>query len=1512
LDGADLTWQVSQGGTIFLTTGAGEVDSPIDGVAAPIRVGTLEFAGREYVFDEEFGFSLPQPTDRTAVAVSTLQGDVEIGRIIANGDDATADQLAGVAGGVVVSAQTGDITIGSIEANGGNADGFVSGGGSGGAIQIAATNGAVTIEDGISARGGEGIAGTRGDQTLFSAGGGGGEIILSSGSLATVDLVGGVTVLGDVIATGGDGLGVIANEDGGFASPGGAGGRIEIGAVREVSIGALGGPTTRLDVSAGSGSGAGGSPTIFVRGQFASLVDSIDIATPALSDGVEGGDVRLIDTALVGRGGDAGLAGGPGGSGGNGANVRILSASGSLEAPFATVDVGGGAGGFGQEGPAAVPGFGGAAGLVNASGKLGAFLGDISAVGGFGDNGPGGPGGRLIVGSEDGDVLVQNIDVSGGDASEDIEALEGVSGGAGGSQVTLTTGDEDVDSDAGDVALAGVIRGFGGQGQDENGDPTYASGAFLTIDADGAVVALPGFGSRIDVGNALVIGATIGTAEEGIALGGTWADDDRATVSAEGSLEAVVFVAGEPMQALESLQIVQADVGAESRVVRSSDDFELLRVSGDTDARTQTVVGLKSDDTDPSLDFRFDETIPDGGPSPATVEIASGAVDLGIAGGGIANGSLGVGASNDGAIEGGAGGSHVASRGDFSLDGLTIGTEATPIEVSGAPEAVLRTVADGEIRVAVDVDGSPFGVYNVTQGDAAAGTRIQGPGELVMISGVGSQESPVSRVDVTTAEAGFVYHLVAPVTDDGVLPDIEVASLRIGGSGLLDAPGDIRIAAPGAGFDETILLGGGSELAFTAGGSVQVTDPGVEKISIAGTDPNDPANLVFDLGGSVGGPGSETLITGNVGEVAARITGGFHLTNTEGGDLTIGSLALHDPSDLDDPTSGVSITGIVSVDPAVVGDVEITNSAGKIVLGELPGSNASVHIASTGDVLLATPVEIDNAQFVSTVVDDGQGGLTVELLPRNEARIIAQGGIVIADIDSAADATAVDTRTEIDEADRLADAPAAGELLLSAQSGPVTFVGDVGMGLDGALAGLDTTSAQLAGDTRSFRAAELIFRGTLDGPARAVVVGTVPVGSDAEASQVSFGGDVGTRTALGGLDVVADQIRFSLAPEDGVGTADRVVVDGDITLATNQVGTPPLATIVDTSGGLSIESSGKFEVSPFEKISVTGPLTIAASEVLVADLSADRIRIESPQIDLLVREPALLELADGSEVTDQGLDFVANQIAFSSAPKLVGVGPAPTFVLGSGGLALPGSLADLRVRRFTPDLDAVSPGNFAGQNGVVLDLEGTGGAFVGDPARQLTRVEPLDLPQLPEQAGDQPPAAAPSVSASQVLAFLRCGRVDAVGARCSEAELAAVASLADVSGSALGTPRAQEITDRYRALMADPGAAARLRVLFAEAGRAYAAAREWNDGDVDGADLYRFLVASQAAGLPALDAVNALAWLFVEIDLLGLADADTRRLHATLAQDFAEAAALPGFTPEEVVAAVAQSPAQLP
>ena len=104
-------------------------------------------------------------------------------------------------------------------------------------------------------------------------------------------------------------------------------------------------------------------------------------------------------------------------------------------------------------------------------------------------------------------------------------------------------------------------------------------------------------------------------------------------------------------------------------------------------------------------------------------------------------------------------------------------------------------------------------------------------------------------------------------------------------------------------------------------------------------------------------------------------------------------------------------------------------------------------------------------------------------------------------------------------------------------------------------------------------------------------------------------------------------------------------------------------------------------VGGFEKISVTGALEISADEVRVADLSADRIQIDAPQIELLRRAPSPLELADGSTVVDDGLDIVANEIVFSSSPTLVGAGPAPTLVLGSGGLTIQGILSvyDIRI-----------------------------------------------------------------------------------------------------------------------------------------------------------------------------------------------------------------------------------------
>jgi filamentous hemagglutinin family protein len=1509
---ADLRWRVSDGGTILLDTSAGSGNNPVEGVNASIEVGTLEFGGRAFEMNEDLGFELPLVTGRTAVAVSTLQGDIRIDRIEANGSDAEDLRIAGPAGGVAVIAQSGDVTVGSIQANGGDAAGFVSNGGGGGAISITALDGNVTIEGGIEARGGDSLAGTRGS-TPFSVGGSGGEVIIEAGSIDDLfdaaDPKAGIEIRGDVIATGGDAVGFFTTEDGSFSGSGGVGGRIEMSALRELRVDGQGAPVV-LDVSAGDGSGDGGDPTFLVQGQPAALVNAIEITTPTLAEGLTGGDIVLVDTSIVARGGDAGLAGGPGGTGGDGANVLIQSASGSVIASTASFDASAGDGGFGVEGPDAVPGWGGAGGLVNVSGRLGAAVGDIAVRGGVGENGPGGRGGRVIVSSADGEVAAMDIDASGGSASENIEALEGVAGGAGGTQVALVTGDGSAGSDAGDVVLGGIIRGFGGEGQDADGAPVYAEGAFVVIEADAAVrVANPD--TRIEAGSTSVEGASV----SGVVLAGTPADDDRAIVGAEGPID--VVLAGSD---LESLDIVQRSVASESHLVRSGTLEEMLAVTGDEAARTQTVVTMRTSDGDPALGYRLDEELvpPDdesAAPDPATLVIGAGAVALGSSGGSISSGRSEVAADNAGAIVGGAGGSHVVTAGDFTLDGRTIGTDIDPIEVRGAPEAALRLAANGDVRVDVD---TAFGAIAITQSDAAAAAIIGGgAGDVVTIASAGSETAPVSRLEASTADAGFAYHLVAETPENGEAPDIEVAALYIGGSVLLDTSGDIAIAAPGAAQDATIAVGDGSDLVFLAGGDVVAVDPGAGKVSIdmGGSDESESSSdLAFAIGGSVGEAGAP-IVTRDVERVAAVFQGGFHLSNREAGDVRIAEIDLRDPADLagDDPRDPIS--GILSLDADTVGDVVIDNEGRRIVLGEIPGALGVVHVASTGDVVLGSPVEIDNAQFVSTVVDDGSGGFVVELEPENPARIVAQGDIRLDTIDTAAGATAVDSRTDIDEADRLDDVPAAGDLELVA-GGLVTLTGDVGMRDDeGVLEHLGTSDVALVGDTRRVRAGDLLFRGRVDGPAALVLEGQLPEGSELSASRISFGGNVGTQTALGGLDVNADEIRFSLVEADGGSSADRVVVDGDVRLDTNQTAVPRVATIVDTAGGLTVDASGGFEVGGFEKISVTGALSISADDVQVADLSADRIDIDAPRIALLRRERAPLELADGSTMVDDGLDIVANEIVFSSAPTLVGTGPAPTLVLGSGGLAIPGSLADYRLRRYTSDLDAVRAADFVGQEDVVLDLRGDGGALAGDPARQMQREVRTDLPDRPPVAGDLPAAPAPRVSASQALAFLRCGDFGAIAPSCSAADSAAAAALASVGAlrdTALDSPRALEITERYRALVATPGGIEMLRASFAEAGRAYAATREWDDATVDGADLYRFLAAAPAEARPALDAIRELAWLFTQIELLDLADTDTRRLHATLASDFADAAGLPGLTAEQVRAAVDASPVGMP
>ena len=75
--------------------------------------------------------------------------------------------------------------------------------------------------------------------------------------------------------------------------------------------------------------------------------------------------------------------------------------------------------------------------------------------------------------------------------------------------------------------------------------------------------------------------------------------------------------------------------------------------------------------------------------------------------------------------------------------------------------------------------------------------------------------------------------------------------------------------------------------------------------------------------------------------------------------------------------------------------------------------------------------------------------------------------------------------------------------------------------------------------------------------------------------------------------------------------------------------------------------------------------------------------------------------------------------------------------------------------------------------------------------------------------------------------------------------------------------------------------------------------------------VYRFLASQPYTQHPALVALLELAWLFAQLELLGLPEADTLRIQRTLAEEFAAAAAMPGLSAEVLVAAVEASPVGL-
>jgi filamentous hemagglutinin family protein len=1526
--GEDLTWQVSEGGIIFIATAAGDPTNPDASASAGIRAGNLVFLGR--AFDEVDGVEFPllvsDPDladlgfvvdEEVGVLVATTVGNIEIASIQANGDDGENSglKLPSSAAGVQIEALAGDIDIGTIEAFGGSAvaaeedpmgEASPGNGGFGGFVLVRSDDGSIVIRDGIDASGGDGLAGialppdSEVPFPIVGNGGVGGAIVLEASTLlAGVDDTPSatVTVSGSLIADGGDSEGVAGLPVGdGLIAPlageGGRGGGVRVtadfGIVVQDSV-----------ISASGGNGVAGG------GEVSSSFSSIVVETPVLDATSDVMGIQLANSAVVTNGGSV-LAGGPGGAGGTGGGVLINAGNGRVDAATSRIEANGGAGLAGPEdGEFSLQGAGGGTFSVRIEGAEGVSIGSIASIGGAGENADAGQGGDIDVDSAQGDIEIGIIDVSGGDAVTTAEEAVGVEGGRGG-RVDLVTGVADLAAPGGDVLLGDRITAFGGE-VTEVGDggavlTAVAPGGSVDISAEGAIAAAPSATApaRIEAGRIELEAPVIdGVAGHGLDLAGTSADDDRAILTASESITANVIADS----GLEDVEVEHREETTASLLTIDGD--AALMVAAGAPPPTSTAPAVPTTITlmqtqggsEPALHFVLD-AVPSDDLSGRTLElqIADNAVSLGPRGGSIQN--------DDGAITGEADAAqHAETTGDLLLEAASIGADG-PLQIAGAAEAELRLVANGDVRVDV---GSAFGAIDLSQANPEGSTTLGGI-EQIQVDGAPAGPDPVQVLSGTLfSDAAFAYRLR---TAEATGASLQIQDLVLGGNGLAEVDGDLLLqggAGPNVSFES------GNFVTLDAGGDITWTDPGGGvAIQQTGSADDPGALLLLARDGSVGSAAGGALVTQGVAngtlELAGAFGGDFRLENQVDGELHIAQILVPDPTDASGETIVQSVTGIVGL-AGTGGVVEIGNQDRDIVLGAIPMPvlrNPPGHVLADGDVTFHSDVEIENAQFVEVPVIDEDGNLAEEpdLVAANTAGILSLGGDVR--FEGAVDTSAMNVA--VDDEMREVDTPVDATLIVQA-GGFVDFEEDVGA--THALATLDTSAARLpvAGEMREFHVVDAILRGGLEGPGGARFLRPDP---DALTS-VAFGGDVGAFAPLDGLEVEADRIDFAV--NEGPSAELVQTGTGGIHLDTGETEVPDVATITDARGDLRFVTSGEFEVGDLDKLSAVGVLEIHASEhVRVGDLSALTLSIQAPEIQLLTREASDVLLQDGATVTDAGVDWVANAITTSTTPVPDDPVANVAFYLGSGGISMPGDLSQFDVRRLDESLDAVSSGAFIGPDGVVLDLTGNGPLLVGDPTREVPRRRPLALPDTLPRFGSEPPGPPVQVVASQVLAFMRCSGVYATatsGDACSVAERASLASVRRLDDSALGTPRAREIGARYRRLVASPGSRERLRGAFTAAGAAFGATREWRDGSLDGAEFYRFLESAPRAQRPALASVLELAWLFTQIELLDLADADTRELQRTLAQEFADAAGLAGLSSDVVIAAVDASPVGL-
>ncbi|MGD8394407.1 MAG: hypothetical protein PVF43_02900, partial [Candidatus Eiseniibacteriota bacterium] len=774
-------------------------------------------------------------------------------------------------------------------------------------------------------------------------------------------------------------------------------------------------------------------------------------------------------------------------------------------------------------------------------------------------------------------------------------------------------------------------------------------------------------------------------------------------------------------------------------------------------------------------------------------------------------------------------GADIRTTEDVTLIGDTLGA-GNPIAIDAVglledPLAQNRLLAVGAATSAdVDVTTAGFDSFVVFAESAAADIdvtqqAVAGGGNAVVIQLVGSPTtSTLTNAQMLDPDIEGGARLEIQLEDDLVdMDDVDlelvVASGAVAGASQVSmfAEDDIVLEDGAIDMHPTAQAPAGAigaELRLVAdfdgdgSGAIRAAGSGVAIDMNAEMGTPNPTPLLTLVGAEgVGDPGNP-LHTANVDRLmgGSLESGGFHLTNTAGGDLTLANVRVDldgNPSTPPQPLLHLIDDRFADGDAIAVtggdGDVEILNQAGDLWLGGDvravgdmgSGGNVTLRVTDPGATIQfrrsGSPARVDGA---GDVLLDGPVLMTLN------GEVAAGGDVTFTgSIDS--NATTLSTRN-----------------LAVTSGGTVRFGGDVGADFE--LRNLSVAGdVELTQDTRFSALQVASFDGDIDAASDDLAGATIAAGD-----RVELGGSLGTSGRLSGLVVDGEAVVF-----DGSGDQSVVAGAGGIALNSNVATpiTPPVATIGKQGGGLRLESvGGSVVIGPNQKLTVDGLAELVGDSVQVGDVNAQDLVVDSPDFVIQTRSPGLVQVPGGGLIPDEGTDLLANSISTTSAPTTSGGGVPPHFATlsgtvdgaGAGGLQVASLSRPITSAALVDASDPALP--------IFFDLA----IGVPDPGNE-DEPDPLPVsPLLPARPGSEAPgpsAGAPGEDA--VLAFLRCSQ-DAQGARQARA-------CAPAPGSPLDSPRGEEIAARYRRLFgaSDEAQAAR-RIMTGSSASASAARRD--------------------------------------------------------------------------------------